>query len=58
MTTRSGRTSAAEEIHEIFLMNLHGEKAKVVTSSDVLAAMNSHGVLHGPVYYCAKAVIL
>jgi nicotinamidase-related amidase len=39
MTTREGKFFSAEDIHSIFLTNLHGEYAEIVKTKDILAAL-------------------
>lgn len=39
MTTREGKSYSAEDIHSIFLSNLHGEYAEVVNTKDILASL-------------------
>jgi nicotinamidase-related amidase len=39
LTTRTGKSYSAEEIHSIFLTNLHGEYAEVTDTEVILAAL-------------------
>jgi nicotinamidase-related amidase len=40
MTTREGKAYPAEDIHSIFLSNLHGEYAEVARVEEILAALD------------------
>ena len=40
MTTREGKSYSADDIHSIFLSNLHGEYAEIVSTKEIVSALD------------------